>query len=164
MYTIDPLLLLDYVRWGNDTVIAGARMLPQDALHAPVRVAWLSPLGILTHMLAAERVWLARWRGHSPDATPPTNNITSLDELVAAWKPVDAGLRAFIAAHPADHPVSYTTLRGEPFTQPLWQLVMHVVNHNTEHRSQVALVLAQHAIDSGNLDLVYYLREREQAR
>jgi uncharacterized damage-inducible protein DinB len=36
---------------------------------------------------------------------------------------------------------------------------MHVVNHGTEHRSQVALYLAIQGIDVNNLDLIYYLDE-----
>jgi uncharacterized damage-inducible protein DinB len=39
-----------------------------------------------------------------------------------------------------------------------WHLFVHVCNHGTEHRSQVALYLATHGIDLGNLDMTAYLR------
>ena len=41
-----------------------------------------------------------------------------------------------------------------------WQLILHVFNHHTEHRAQVALVLAMNGIDVGSLDFSTFLRER----
>ena len=61
----DPFLLLDYTRWANARVIDGVRQLAPDQLNAPIRKGWLSPLEVLIHMLAAERVWLSRWQGDS---------------------------------------------------------------------------------------------------
>ena len=42
-----------------------------------------------------------------------------------------------------DHPLSYMNLKGERWTYPLWQTLLHVVNHQTYHRGQITTLLRQ---------------------
>ena len=87
------------------------------------------------------------------------NDIPSLDALVAAWEPLRAEMRAFVlnVSDPARELVYHST-KGEEFRNIWWHLFVHVFNHGTEHRSQVALYLAMQGIDLGNLDFTAYLR------
>ena len=156
---IDPQLLLDYMYWGHDRVIDGARQLAAAQLTAPIRPGFLSTLALLTHVMGAERVWLSRWQGESPKSLLTAHDIPSLDALVAAWEPLRAEMRVFVLG--VDDPnrdVIYYRTNGEEKRNVWWHLFMHVINHGTEHRSQVALYLAMHGIDVGNLDLIEYLR------
>jgi uncharacterized damage-inducible protein DinB len=80
---------------------------------------------------------------------------------VTAWEPLRAELRASVAGE--DDPgreVIYYRTNGEEKRNIWWHLFMHVVNHGTEHRSQIALYLAMQGIDLGNLDFIEYLRHR----
>jgi uncharacterized damage-inducible protein DinB len=157
---IDPQLLLDYTIWANDRVLDGARQLSPDALAAPIREGWLSPLGVLTHMLAAERAWLSRWKGASPDRLLSADDLPTLDAVAGAWGPLREEFRAFLREMgDPGRVVAYQTTRGIPQQAILWQMVLHVFNHNTEHRSQVALVLAQNGIDVGSLDFITFVRD-----
>ena len=54
---------------------------------------------------------------------------------------------------------SYKTLAGKPFNTPLWQIVLHVVNHGSYHRGQVTNMLRQLGVKPVNLDLVRFYRE-----
>ena len=157
---IDPVLLLDYTIWANDRVINGARRLAPDILNAPIREGWLSPLGVLVHMLAADRLWLSRWQGVSPDRMLSQDDLPTLDAVVEAWGPLRDEMRAFLAAmgDPA-RVVTYHTTRGVEHQHVLWQLILHLFNHNTEHRAQAALALAMNGVDVGSLDLITVLRE-----
>lgn len=156
---IDPEVLLDYTIWANDRVLDGARQLAPDVLAAPIRAGWLSPHGVLVHMLAAEQVWLSRWQGDSPDRLLSAGDLPTLDAVVEAWAPLREAFRAFLQAMgDPDRAVSYQTTRGIPQQDVLWQMIVHVFNHNTEHRAQVALVLAQNGIDVGSLDFITFVR------
>jgi uncharacterized damage-inducible protein DinB len=157
---IDPFVLLDYTRWANARVSEGLRQLPDDLLNTPIREGWLSPFDVLVHMVAAERLWLSRWQGESPDHLMTRDDLPTLDALSAAWDALDTETRAFLRT--VDDPnriVTYRTTKGVEHKQAIWELVMHLINHHTEHRSQVGLFLATHGVDVGNLDLIAYLRD-----
>ncbi len=156
---IDPLLLLDYMNWAHNRVIDGARQLSTAQLTTPIRPGFLSSLELLVHIMAAERVWLSRWQGASPKSLLAVSDIPSLEALVTAWEPLRVEMRASVLG--VDDPsreVIYYRTNGEEKRNIWWHLFMHVVNHGTEHRSQIALYLAMQGIDVGNLDFTEYLR------
>ena len=156
---VDPVLLYDFSCWANDRVIQGARLLREDQLNAPVREGFLSLRGLLVHMLAAEQIWLARCQGESPLHLLQAEDVPTLDALDAQWALVRADMHSFLSqVGTAESSVTYHTTRGIEHQNTLWELVAHVINHSTEHRSQGALYLAIQGIDLGNLDLIQYLR------
>jgi uncharacterized damage-inducible protein DinB len=54
--------------------------------------------------------------------------------------------------------MSYTTLAGVPYRTPLWQMVLHVVNHGSHHRGQITNMLRQLGVKPANLDLIAFYR------
>ena len=54
--------------------------------------------------------------------------------------------------------ISYVSaLTNNRYAVPLWHMTSHVVNHGTQHRSEVALALTQLGLSPGDLDLIEYL-------
>ena len=53
-------------------------------------------------------------------------------------------------------PLSYVNLKGERWVYPLWQQLMHQVNHATQHRSEVALRLTELGQSPGDIDYLFY--------
>lgn len=156
---INPLLLLQYTNSANDRVIEGTRGLPPDVMLNPIRQDYLSPFGLLVHMMSSDRIWLSRWQGIYPPILITTDDVPTLDALVAMWQPLRAEVQEFVAGlEDQEQTLTYRTTQGVEHSAPWWQLFLHLINHNTEHRSQVALFLATRGIDVGNLDMVEYLR------
>lgn len=56
--------------------------------------------------------------------------------------------------------LDYTDLKGNPWRQSLWQIVLHVVNHGTHHRGQVAGFLRSMGHTPPALDLIAHYRTR----
>jgi uncharacterized damage-inducible protein DinB len=48
---------------------------------------------------------------------------------------------------------------------PVWQMLVHVVNHGTQHRAEAAALLTAEGRSPGELDLINYVEEQveEQA-
>jgi uncharacterized damage-inducible protein DinB len=68
----------------------------------------------------------------------------------------------FIAALTAadlDRVVSYINFAGETWSYPLWHQLLHQVNHATQHRSEVALLLTRYGASPGWLDYLVYSDE-----
>ncbi len=55
--------------------------------------------------------------------------------------------------------IPYRSTRGQEFAQPLWEILAHVVNHGTQHRSEAAEMLTDLDRSPGDLDLIMYLRD-----
>lgn len=43
---------------------------------------------------------------------------------------------------------------------PVWQMLVHVVNHGTQHRAEAAALLTAEGRSPGELDLINYAEER----
>jgi uncharacterized damage-inducible protein DinB len=54
--------------------------------------------------------------------------------------------------------ISYRTLGGQTFSDPLGSLMKHVVNHSTYHRGQVVTQMRQLGHKPPSTDLILYLR------
>jgi uncharacterized damage-inducible protein DinB len=59
----------------------------------------------------------------------------------------------------AQESVAYKDTQGNAFSRPLWQLILHVVNHGTHHRGQVSGFLRAMGQTPPSLDLTAYYRE-----
>ena len=53
--------------------------------------------------------------------------------------------------------VEYTNVQGERWAYPLWQQMLHQVNHATQHRSEAAVILTDLGRSPGLLDLLYFV-------
>jgi uncharacterized damage-inducible protein DinB len=152
---------LDYTAWAGRRLVQAAGTLTEEELNRDFGTADRSVLGTLAHLYGSDRLWLSRLSG-SPHPGFVTDADRRLSTLQNDWPVLDARWRdwaARLTAASADSLVSYTDLKGRHWTQPLWQLVLHVVNHGTHHRGQVSGFLRSMGHTPPVCDLVHYYRE-----
>lgn len=156
-------LLYDYHDWMTDQMLDACAALTPEQWDRALGHSWGSVHGVVVHMLAAETIWLRRWQGHSPTSLLQPDALPTLADVRGAWAELRSELRGFLAGCDEARlaaPVHYTSTRGQPFAEPLGQLLLHVANHGTHHRGELVAMLAVLDVPHPEDDLLRYLREQ----
>lgn len=160
--------LWDYHWWANHLHFDLVAKLGEEEARREIGKQFSFPTlkGMLTHIYAADWVWLERWKGNSPSAMPGEADLTTLVDLRARWDPFEKEQRRFIEAlKPADlkREMAYKDTRGNAFSSPMWQMLQHVPNHATHHRSEIATMLTMVSGSPPSTDLIHYYRTAARA-
>ncbi len=166
MITIDPIrLLYDYHYWANARMLDACEALTTEQWHRPHGHSWGSAHGMLTHMLAAETIWLSRWKGTSPTILLKPEEFPALVDIRRQWAEIEDDLRRFIAACDdarLNSVLHYRTTRGDPQGDLLGVLMLHLANHGTHHRGELAAMLALMDVPHPEDDLILYARQKQK--
>ena len=150
---------LDYTAWASGLLLDSARQLSPQELNRDFGTGDKSVLGTLVHIFAGDRIWLERIQGIKREALvdPGDHDFAVLQQ---AWPRVQQGWKDWAAAltdAQALEDVSfYRSATGSMFRMPVWQIVMHVVNHGTHHRGAVSGFLRAMGKTPPKLDLIAY--------
>lgn len=141
--------LYQYNEWANRRVLAAleSQMVDDEKI-----------LSLFSHLLSANFLWLHRIKGLPPPALElwKTYPLTRLRELV------DEGSRLwndFVAStDDFNRTLKYKNYVGDYYENNVEHIMMHLVNHGTYHRGQIALLLRQKGYEPVNTDLITWDR------
>ncbi len=143
-------MLYDYNYWARDQQLQACTVLSEEKFLRPMGNSFSSVRDTLAHLIVAEWVWLERWKGHSPNREEAkafaAETFPTLAVIEQRWRDNEQGVRDYLknlAPETLLQPLNYTNIAGERWTYPLWQTLVHVVNHQTYHRGQVTTMLRQ---------------------
>ena len=151
-------LLLDYLYWGRDRILAVADGLEGDAFLETPSVHGRNLRATLAHELDVEVSWRGKLRGDPPSAWGPEAEIKpeqfpTLAELATRWRADEAEMRAWIGAmSPADlaRPVTVNGLEG--YAMAIY--LVHVIAHGITEISSAAAILNELGRSTGDLGLL----------
>lgn len=154
---------IDYNVWASRRLIDAVSNVSTEELTHNFKTADKSILGTLAHLYAAERNWLARMQeGRAAVQNRATGDV-QMEPLLEKWAETHNSWKAWISQLPPEAPnqvMEYLDLQGRQWAQPLWQIVLHVVNHATHHRGQVSGFLRALDKTPPPLDYIAFVRER----
>ena len=155
--------MFDYNYWRNHKILAKAVLIQPWQFVAPTTFPWINLHATLAHTLGVEQLFLLRLKdGISPTAVAPKDEVPTLHAIVERWAEVERGWRRWLNTltdASLDEIKTYNMLNGKTVYDPLWQCLLHVVNHGTQHCAEMAQMLTDYGQSPGNIDLVYYMRE-----
>ena len=117
----------------------------------------------LRHLMHVERDWFTELRG-VPFLDPyQPEDGDDRPALRAEWDQVEADIRAYLAK------LRDEMLFEKPITDPeedqnlfCWQVLLHVVNHATDHRAQLLRQLHDLGIETPPQDFMFYVYEHPE--
>jgi uncharacterized damage-inducible protein DinB len=156
-------LLYEFNSWANRRTLEACAALTDEQLTRGLGSSFPSVRDTLAHILGAEWLWLERWHGRLPNALPSAADYPDLEALRARWNEVERDLLDYVVSlsnEDLTRILSIKTTQGVPYSQPLWQMLQHVVNHGSYHRGQIATMLRQLGAKAQATDLIAFYRQR----
>lgn len=157
-----------YNAWANGRLYTAAEALSDEAYRRPAGAFFASLHGTLNHLLVTDRIWLRRLTGQG-DAPGKLDVILfdGLGDLREAREAEDRRIETYVAdlsAADLEGSFDYATTSGQAHTQPRWQVLAHLFNHQTHHRGQAHAILTRLGVsDPPPLDLIAMQREVARA-
>ena len=115
-------------------------------------------LSLMGHILAAQFLWLHRIKGlPAPDLK--LWGAYEFDRLIdLAEKAGQQWLEFVESTDNFDREMTYRNYVGDPYTNNVEMVMIHLVNHSSYHRAQIALLLRQKGLEPVNTDFITYDR------
>jgi len=147
----DIRFLFGYDRWATQRLLAALDGIPPNVWGAEGAVGERGLGSIVIHQLGAAQRWRHAIQQDDERPHPEDEPLLSVEELrrrwAAEWTAVEAWLPTL-----DDAALAYVH-EGEA----IWQMLAHVVNHGTQHRSEAAALMTDAGHSPGDLDMIDYV-------
>ena len=115
-------------------------------------------LSIFAHLVSAQFIWLNRLKDLSKSEYLLWGNY-SLDQLKEmVEKAAEQWLEFIKTTETFDRELKYTNYVGDFYETNISNIMIHLVNHGSYHRGQVALLLREKGYEPVNTDMITYDR------
>lgn len=173
---LDPEVLgafVRYNRWMNDKLYRLAAKLSDEERKRDLGAFFKSIHGTFNHILAADRIWLARFTGTpipddciGPGIRALNQELYSdFEELRRERARTDDEIITWATQLDPESlkgPLIYKRF-GQTHQHTLWWAVTHFFNHQAHHRGQATTLFVQLGHDPGVTDLFAMLRDEAPA-
>lgn len=113
----------------------------------------------VVHLLNVDEAWFSGLRGvEIPEPLDPPDS-DDRQVIRAAWDTVEQNMRDYLAELRDDMLFEKPFAEGEDEELLLWQVLLHVVNHGTDHRAQLLRLLNDLGVKTAYQDYIFYVYE-----
>ena len=157
--------LFEYSAWATERIFTQAAALTPEQYMTPPNETMPSVRRILVHALGAETLWLTRFRTGSSVISFGEDDFPDLAALRQAWERQQEAMLAHLDTFTDDilaQPFGFER-RGVPLEMVLWQIFFQLINHGTQHRSEVAALFTEYGHSPGALDFMFFILQRERS-
>ena len=156
--------LASYNTWANGLILDCIQQQTEDKLTASLPSSFGSLQGTLLHMWDAESIWWQRMKLQERLVIPSEDFEGDFKEVAAGLQGQDRQWSEWVVSaqeHMFQHEFIYQNSRKERFKQPVFQVLLHLFNHNTYHRGQLVNMLRQLGVEKiPQTDFVIWSRKK----
>ncbi len=153
--------LFAYNSWATNRIFDSLAGMPESQYLMDLKASHGGIHGTFTHLVAAEKVWLSRWVGKPESRLMSVEEVPSLARLKVSWEDVAGRTARFLSRlddRKLQQQFDYASLSGEKQTSTYQQTLLHVVNHSSYHRGQIAALVRQVGGLPVRTDLIEFYR------
>lgn len=151
--------LFSYNNWAWQHVYNCVEKLDTDAYHAQRLLFQNSIHGLLVHGMVTEHVWYLRCQGKSVEAILTAADFADFTAVLAHWSPIRhswGNYMQWLSDEDCKKFIDYQNTKGQRYSVRQADILQHVINHATEHRSQLTPVLQQLGVPTEPLDYILF--------
>ncbi len=112
----------------------------------------------IVHLINADDMWFSELLGIQP-YEPPAHAVSDDRGIIRAyWDSVEQKMRGYLSDLRDD------MLFEKPIEEPdedrvlfVWQVLLHVANHGTDHRAQILRLLNDLGVETSSQDFIFYI-------
>lgn len=130
--------------WATEKMLNAALKLSDEQLHTEVKSSFTSIYATFLHMWDAESAWWQRIKLIDQIQVPSLSFKPTMQEVAEGLSNQDKLWQQWInnsPEHAFNHVVAYRNSKREEFKQPVWEIILHVINHSTYHRGQIVTMM-----------------------
>ena len=111
----------------------------------------------LVHLMRVDDNWFKEIQGIDIPDWPDPTSFDDRDAIHTRWDTIEQMMRAYLANLRDDMLHQKPVPDGEDKDLMLWQILLHVVNHGTDHRAQLLRLLNDLGVTTGPQDYIFYV-------
>ena len=116
----------------------------------------------VVHLINTDDTWFSGLRRvELPKPFKPAD-FDDRQVIRAHWDSVEQSMRGYLATLQDDMLFEKPFAEGEDRELILWQVLLHVANHGTDHRAQLLRVLHDMGVKTGPQDYIFYVYDHPQ--
>jgi uncharacterized damage-inducible protein DinB len=130
--------------------------LPQEQFIQSVPYSVGSVRNQIIHLMNVDHAWFCQLRGVEPEPWLNPVDFTDRTQIRARWDHIEHLMREYLSTLRDDMLLQKPFPEGEDQDLILWQVLIHGVNHGTDHRAQLLRILHDLGIRTVAQDFVFY--------
>jgi uncharacterized damage-inducible protein DinB len=114
----------------------------------------------ILHLISVDEGWFGDLTGIRMPNWMSAPDFSDRDAIRAHWDTVEQMMRTYLATLQDSMLLQKPFNEGEDKDLILWQVLLHVGNHGTDHRAQLLMLLNDLGVKTGPQDFVFYAYEQ----
>ena len=153
--------LYAFDQWSNERLWLAVLDLSEDQLNADMSNGIGGIQRTLLHMVNGAWTWRIRWEGGMPAQALRAEDFPTLQSVRSRWQEEEEERQCFLETlqdSDLDRELRYMrpSAPGQMTTMLLWTSMLHVINHQTQHRSEIAMQLTHLGHSPGELGMTQF--------
>jgi uncharacterized damage-inducible protein DinB len=114
----------------------------------------------LVHLMNCDDTWFSELRDVEPSELVLSAEVDDRQIMRTCWDTIERSMRDYLAGLRDDK------LFEKPIKEPeedrdliVWQVLLHVANHGTDHRAQILRILNDLGLKTESQDYIFYVYE-----